>query len=109
MEPKTYSLKEVAYALNRSGTVEENDRLVRSIRHWTAENLLVPIGSKHTGTGRSRLYSAHSVRLAALLVELHKWRIPITLLEDSLGMLESQFEDMWELATPDPNLRKMIL
>jgi len=25
------------------------------------------------------------------------------------GILLKQFEDMWELATPDPDLRKMIL
>ena len=37
------------------------------IRHWTREDLLSPIASHHSGTGRHRKYDASSVYDAAIL------------------------------------------
>jgi len=69
MQPRTYTLKEAVFALNRTGTAEEASRLTRLVRHWTSMDLLKPEGAKHTGTGRSREYSADTICRAAVLVE----------------------------------------
>jgi hypothetical protein len=37
------------------------------IRHWTREDLLSPVASHHSGTGRHRKYDASSVYDAAIL------------------------------------------
>jgi hypothetical protein len=37
------------------------------VRHWTREDLLSPVASHHSGTGRHRKYDASSVSDAAIL------------------------------------------
>lgn len=48
-----------------SGVVDT--ALVERIRHWTREQLLLPVSQIHAGTGRARLYSSDVVFDAALL------------------------------------------
>jgi len=101
MEPRTYTLKEAVYALNRSGSSEEAARLTRHIRHWTTMDLLKPEGKKHTGTGRSREYSADTIYRAAVLVELARYRVPITVLADAFSRFTDGNEVEWEEAIID--------
>lgn len=84
MNQPTYTLKEVAVLLSAEGDLESVEKLSRQIRHWTSLDLLSPIGKKHTGTGVSRRYDLHEVHKAAILTELSRYRVPITVLDDGL-------------------------
>src|SRR4051794_37184763 len=68
----TYTLKEVAAVLCASGDPAEVERIARQVRHWTVADLLHPTGKKHTGTGRSRRYTADEIRKASILLELSR-------------------------------------
>ena len=98
MEPRTYTLKEAVTILHRSGGEEEATRITRHIRHWTTLDLLVPVGDKHTGTGRSREYPVEEIYRAAVLLELAKWRVPVTVLADTFRAFTVNFEQEWLLA-----------
>ena len=98
MQPRTYTLKEAVTILHRSGGAEEATRITRHIRHWTSLDLLVPVGDKHTGTGRSREYPVEEIYRAAVLLELAKWRVPVTVLADTFRQFTVDFEEQWLLA-----------
>lgn len=101
MQPRTYTLKEAVYALNRTGTAEEASRLTRHIRHWTSLDLLKTEGAKYTGTGRSREYSADTIYRAAVLVELARYRVPMPVLAGIFPDIDLEFEDLWAMAVAD--------
>ena len=98
VQPRTYTLKEAATILHRSGGAEEATRITRHIRHWTSLDLLVPVGDKHTGTGRSREYPVEEIYRAAVLLELAKWRVPVTVLTDTFRQFTVDFDEQWLLA-----------
>ncbi len=98
VQPRTYTLKEAVSILHRSGGEEEASRITRHIRHWTSLDLLVPVGDKHTGTGRSREYPVEEIYRAAVLLELAKWRVPATVLADTFRDFTVKFEKEWLLA-----------
>jgi hypothetical protein len=98
VQPRTYTLKEAVTILHRSGGTEEADRITRHIRHWTSLDLLVPVGDKHTGTGRAREYPVEDIYRAAALLELAKWRVPVTVLADTFRQFTADFEKEWLLA-----------
>ena len=98
MQPRTYTLKEAVSILHRSGGQEEASRITRHIRHWTSLDLLVPVGDKHTGTGRSREYPVEEIYRAAVLLELAKWRVPATVLAETFRQFLLDFEKDWLLA-----------
>ena len=98
VDPRTYTLKEVATILHRSGGAEEASRITRHIRHWTSLDLLVPVGDKHSGTGRSREYLVEEIYRAAVLLELAKWRVPTTVLADTFREFTIKFKKEWKLA-----------
>lgn len=81
MSERLYTLKEVVGFLRRSRDAGEEAKIMRQVRHWTASDLIPTAGKKHTGTGVSREYSAHEVRLAAILLELSNYRVPVTVLD----------------------------
>lgn len=81
MSETHYTLKEVVGFLCRSKDAGEEAKIMRQVRHWTASDLIPTAGKKHTGTGVSREYSAHEIRLAAILLELSHYRVPVTVLE----------------------------
>lgn len=80
MDGPLYSVKDVA-ALIARGPADQPARLIRQIRHWTANDLLAPVGGKNTGTGVSRMYDVNGVRCAAILLELSRYGIPVSQLE----------------------------
>ena len=101
VQPRTYTLREAVTILHRSGGAEEATRITRHIRHWTSLDLLVPVGDKHTGTGRAREYPVEEIYRAAALLELAKWRVPATVLADTFRQFTSDFEKEWLLAVKD--------
>jgi hypothetical protein len=98
VQPRTYTLKEAVTILHRSGGAEEANRITRHIRHWTSLDLLVPVGDKHTGTGRAREYPVEEIYRAAALLELAKWRVPVTVLADTFRQFTANFEEQWRFA-----------
>ena len=81
MRNAVYTLKEVVGILCRSKDPDEAAKIMRQVRHWTVSDLLPPSGRKHTGTGTSREYTAHEIRMAAILLELARYKVPVTVLE----------------------------
>jgi hypothetical protein len=67
-----FSVKQVAAKISYTGESEEIDRICRKIRHWTESEILSPFGPIKTGTGVSRVYDEHGVRMAAILLELSR-------------------------------------
>lgn len=98
MQPRTYTPKEIVTILNRRGMPDEHDRLLRHIRHWTSMDLLATVGDKHVGTGRAREYAKEEIYRAAVLVELAKWRVPMTVLSDTFRGFTKDYDDEWQLA-----------
>ncbi len=98
VQPRTYTLKEAVTILHRSGGAEEATRITRHIRHWTSLDLLIPEGDKHTGTGRAREYPVAEIYRAAALLELAKWRVPVTVLANTFRQFTADFEKEWMLA-----------
>lgn len=100
MATTTYTLKQVASVLVPSGKPDEVRRVARQLRHWTALDLLKPVGTKRTGTGTSRRYVAQEVRKAALFLELSLYRIPAPVIEGSYDdSIHDWAEDrLWALA-----------
>ncbi len=98
LQPRIYTLKEAVTILHRSGGAEEANRITRHIRHWTSLDLLIPEGDKHTGTGRAREYRVEEIYRAAALLELAKWRVPVTVLADTFRQFTADFEKEWILA-----------
>jgi hypothetical protein len=45
-------------------------------------DLLTPAGRKHTGTGVSRRYDPDEVRKAAILAELNRYHLPVTMFSE---------------------------
>ncbi len=85
MSDNPYTLKQMVSILAPAGDSKAAPRLARQLRHWTALDLLAPIGGKQTGTGVSRRYGLDEVRKAAILVELSNYRVPSPVLEDSFA------------------------
>jgi len=84
MERFVYSVRELVDKLAPEEDEEEKLRLLRQVRHWTNADLLTPIGEKHTGTGVSRKYGPDEVRKAAILRELSRFGLTVTML-DGMG------------------------
>lgn len=98
LQPRTYTLKEAVTILHRSGGADDATRITRHIRHWTSIDLLIPEGDKHTGTGRAREYRVEEIYRAAALLELAKWRVPVTVLTNTFRKFTLDFEKEWMLA-----------
>lgn len=103
MTEETFTLKHLARAVLPTDTDKERDQFMRQVRHWTACDLLHPVDGKSTGTGVSRRYTASEVRRTAILAELHRYRVPITVVEGFAEAMDNYefgrgFEKTWKSA-----------
>ncbi|MCB9973321.1 MAG: hypothetical protein H6854_02025 [Rhodospirillales bacterium] len=76
-QKKTYTNKQVAAIIARGNDPQEIERLARQVRYWTTEDILSPIGGKHSGTGRHREYGIQEVYKAALTYELMRHGVSV--------------------------------
>ena len=67
--------KDLAEKIAASG--EDLPSSIGRIHHWAREGLLTPVGEKHPGTGRKRLYDDEALNTALVLNELAKWGVGI--------------------------------
>ncbi|MBL6945066.1 MAG: hypothetical protein ISR47_00325 [Rhodospirillales bacterium] len=81
MSEQLFSVKQVAAKISYTGDPDEITRLCRKIRHWTESEILSPFGPMKTGTGVSRVYDEHGVRVAAILLELTRHGVTTDMLE----------------------------
>jgi len=77
MKEETYTLREISCRLSKKLREDELRFIDRQIKHWTSNDLLRPVGDKHTGTGRSRSYKMNEVIAAAYLHEFSKYGVTI--------------------------------
>lgn len=96
MSAETYTLKQLVARLAPKASPKEAAQLMRRIRHWTAANLLQPIGGKDTGTGVSRRYDERELQRAAILAELERYRVPVPIIDQfPLSMDNYQSSQAW--------------
>ncbi|MBF0382335.1 MAG: hypothetical protein HQL69_15025 [Magnetococcales bacterium] len=95
-----FTVKDIAEQITYVKTHAGVSKVIRQLRHWTAKDLLQPIGGKNTGTGNSRLYNEFSVVVAAILFEVTRYGLPIDLLRQLVNWVEGDQdgEFAWDLA-----------
>jgi DNA-binding transcriptional MerR regulator len=88
--------EKIAYVKTHGGV----SKVIRQLRHWTAKDLLKPIGGKSTGTGNSRLYNEYAFVIAAILFETSRYGLPLDLLKHLVHWVEENHEGdgTWGLA-----------
>lgn len=76
------TIKDIARSIAYDRSDEGLAKVMRQIRHWTQNDLLFTVSEKHTGKGVPRLYSEdYTVEIAAILLELSRYGIPIEVLK----------------------------
>ena len=81
-DSQTYTVKQIAQKLAGKRPDLPLPKLMRQIRHWTTLDYLTTIGSKHTGTGVSRLYGTNEVPKALILAELYRRGVSLSEFEE---------------------------
>lgn len=56
-------------------------RVTRQLRHWTMAGIIPTAGPVHAGPGRHRRYSGDALYIAAILVELARFQLPVGVLQ----------------------------
>jgi hypothetical protein len=75
MDENGYSISEISASICRAAGIKDPAFLLRMIRYWANEAILVPIGALHTGRGRDRLFQRQEILRAAILFEMSKWNL----------------------------------
>jgi hypothetical protein len=91
-----WTAREMADALAPTGSEADRAKAMRRIQHWTAEELVDPISSRHSGRGTVRRYSPASLLDAALLWEMAERNLSIE------QMRLAQVVMRFSRDTPDP-------
>ena len=75
------TVREVAERIVLTDDPDDLARTVEQLRYWTREELLHPIGRKHSGTGRWRRYGERQVYAAAVWADLARRGLSIAALK----------------------------
>jgi hypothetical protein len=85
----------MAARIARTGRPDEIATIIRQLRNWTGLGLLTPIGEKHEGTGRHRLYDHAELMKAALLEVLARnFRVDVTGLQSFAKRFSTFFPEV---------------
>lgn len=87
-----YSLAELAPLLCPEEGKQAVYQTARRIQNWVTAGLLRPVGQAHGGRGAHRHYDRHELGKAAVLLELHRYHLPIRVLK----LVASLFDDARE-------------
>lgn len=87
-----YTLAELAPLLCPEGDKQEVYQTARRIQNWVTAGLLRPVGQLHGGRGVHRHYDRHELGKAAVLLELHRYQLPIRVLELIAGLFDDARE-----------------
>jgi hypothetical protein len=75
MDQERYAISEIAARIGRAAGIQDPSSLLRMIRYWANEGLMVPVGPLHTGKGRDRLFARQEILRASILFEMSKWNL----------------------------------
>jgi hypothetical protein len=79
-----YTVKDIAAIISLDGTPDDLRKCMRQIRHWTNNDVLIPVGGKATGTGVSRVYDEDAIYKAAMAAELVRYGVTVEMLGGEL-------------------------
>jgi hypothetical protein len=79
MQKLTYTVTGLAESIE--SPEQSATEIIRMLRHYSGEALLMPIGDVNTGTGNKRLYPNDAPLRAAILMTLNQFGIPIGVLK----------------------------
>jgi len=77
MNTESYTLSQLSRRLCKTQRDDDLRLIERMVKHWTSHDILRTVGEKHTGTGRSRLYTQEEIIVAAYLYELSRYGVTI--------------------------------
>lgn len=80
MVENLYTVKDIAAIISLDGSPDDIRKCMRQIRHWTNNDVLIPIGGKDTGTGVSRVYDEDAIYKAAFAAELVRYGTTVDML-----------------------------
>lgn len=86
------TVSEIAERIAKPGASKA--AIVERLRHWTREGLLVPLGDKNPGTGRSRVYDEGTLLDAAVLDILADMGLRVGFLRAVLALVWQGTKDM---------------
>jgi hypothetical protein len=90
---QTYTVGEMATRIARKDA--EVSAITRQLRNWTGLGLLTPIGDRHEGTGRHRLYDHSELMKSALLEAMARnFRVDVTGLQAFAKKFETFFPEV---------------
>lgn len=87
-----YTLAELAPLLCPEGDAQAVYQTARRIQNWVTAGLLRPVGQVHGGRGVHRHYDRHELGKTAALLELHRYHLPIRVLELVAGLFDDARE-----------------
>ena len=100
MGEPTLSVGEIAKKLQT--VAPDISATIERIRHWTRENILLPVDQHHAGTGKHRRYSNDTVLDAAILTVVANLGLPIVshgYLVDALPRIRRALRN-WDQSSP---------
>ena len=133
-DSQEYSTRDLAARLAGQSTGKAFASALRQVQHWTELDHLATLGTKNTGTGRSRLYGHNELYKALILRELVRIGVRVAELEgfgeflDGAVRLNAREWDaacagtgeaylqahfgpdgamMWQVSGPNPNLKPL--
>jgi hypothetical protein len=89
----TYTVGEMAARISRTRAADEVAAITRQLRNWTVLGLLTPIGGRHEGTGRHRLY-LELMKAALLEAMARNFRVDVTGLQAFAKKFEIFFPEL---------------
>jgi hypothetical protein len=100
MERVPYSVSELAFCIAGQASQKRRDLCLRRLRHWGSAGVLETTGALHVGTGRTRQFESEQAYVAAVLLRLADWGLPI-------GALKAVAEALAFTRTRDRNTEEL--
>jgi DNA-binding transcriptional MerR regulator len=97
------TVSEIAERTGHGASKASNKSFIERLHYWTRERLLLPIGKRHPGTGRRRLYPDTALQEAPILNAMMERGVPV---EDQRRVMKVMRE--WQQQNPDlwPRLKE---
>jgi DNA-binding transcriptional MerR regulator len=90
------TVSEIAEQVGRG----DDNRFIERLHYWTRERLLLPLGKRHPGTGKRRVYAESAVQHARFLNAMTEARVSIEDQQRAMKVIrerEQQTPDLWPL------------
>lgn len=81
----------VSEIAERTGHGSDN-RFIERLHYWTRERLLMPLGKRHPGTGKRRLYADSAVHNVAILNAMMEAQVPVAKQREVMKVVREDLE-----------------